>query len=98
MKKLSRLFRKSKEITVNVGRAVGVLRPPVVHRIETKFIEYVCPLHPDVVLFRKEDTSGRDVAMLASAGGGPFSRPSECPKCEKSYFMSECRTIFPKKK
>lgn len=44
-------------------------------------INYVCPVHPRVVLF----TGDSDVCEYVIV-----ERPETCPKCNKSYYKSEC--------
>lgn len=46
-------------------------------------ILFVCPKHPDVVLFR-ENPDRLEVVRIAE--------PVECPKCKRHYYKRECRS------
>ncbi len=49
-------------------------------------IEYVCPIHNDVVLFVKDsEEDGVMVTKLMT-----FDDMKKCDECDKSYFIEQC--------
>jgi len=49
--------------------------------------EYVCPKHPDVVLFTDEDGARREIIKSVTFSGGGTRY---CGKCDKHYYKHEC--------
>ena len=51
----------------------------------SKILEYACPMHPDVVLYKESEGEAKSFKMVLP------ETPEYCTKCDKFYYKHECK-------